>query len=125
MQRRSMAGPDMARPADRRPRIFADRKPVAATHFQLDSQGLSPEEEALLLPVSTPRVLPPQMALADVIGTAANEAIVNAGKMAFHAVGDTGAVCRSTLPDEEAVTDAMSADLTADLSPSFLFHLGD
>jgi 3',5'-cyclic AMP phosphodiesterase CpdA len=120
-----MAGPDMARPADRRPRIFADRKPVASAHFQLDSQGLSPEEEALLLPVPTPRVSPPQMALADVIGTAANEAIVNTGKIAFHAVGDTGAVCRSTLPDEEAVTAAMTADLTADLSPSFLFHLGD
>jgi 3',5'-cyclic AMP phosphodiesterase CpdA len=122
-----MTGPDAARAADRQPRIFADPKPgPTAETFQLDSEGLSPEDEAQLQPVPEPRISPPRMALADVIGTEANEEIVKRKKISFHSVGDTGAVHHSTAPDEQSVIQAMTEDLTTvEPSPSFLFHLGD
>jgi hypothetical protein len=122
-----MHTPDTARAADARPRIFADPLPGAtADTFQLDSGGLDPKEEALLEEVPPPRLSPPRMALAHVIGTAANEQIKESGKISFHAVGDTGAVECTMVPDEQSVADAMTSDLSAlSPSPAFLFHLGD
>lgn len=122
-----MQSPDTARAADRHPRIFADPAPgPTADAFQLDREGLSPAEEAQLQEVPKPRTSPPRMALADVIGTAANEQIAKSGKIAFHAVGDTGAIKHVTAPDEQSVVDGMTNDLSAaDPAPSFLFHLGD
>jgi Calcineurin-like phosphoesterase len=115
------------RTATRQPRTFADPKPGATPEtFQLDSEGLSGQDEAQLQPVPEPRSTPPRMSLADVIGTEAEEAIENRRKITFHSVGDTGAVHHSTLSDEEAVSEAMTNDLsTVKPSPSFLYHLGD
>src|SRR5260370_4180909 len=44
-----------------------------------------------VLPWPPPRATPPRMNLADVLGSDLIQAITTAGKIAFHAVGDTGA----------------------------------
>lgn len=122
-----MHGPDSSSTSDRRARIFAERRPGStAETFQLDSEGLSPEEEAQLQAVPPPRSSPPRMALADVIGAQAVEQITKSGKISFHSVGDTGDVHRATAPDQESVIGSMTDDLTTvDPAPAFLFHLGD
>jgi len=61
-------------------------------------------------------------------------AIQNAGKIRFHAVGDTGAAkvnrsqtAATAIGHEAAVADAMVAEVTnqGDNGPAFFFHLGD
>jgi 3',5'-cyclic AMP phosphodiesterase CpdA len=108
-------------------RVFADPKPGStAQTFQLDTKGLSPEEEEELQEVPEPRLVEPRMALADVIGAAAVNQIENEKKISFHSVGDTGDVNMSTARDQESVIDSMTSDLTAAApAPAFLFHLGD
>src|ERR1700760_1778961 len=108
-------------------RIFADPKPGdSAATFQLDAQGLRAEEEQELQTVPAPRLVDPRMDLADVLGSDAVKAIEASGKIAFHAVGDTGDVNPKTAPDQTEVIDSMANDLTgAGPAPSFLFHLGD
>jgi Calcineurin-like phosphoesterase len=108
-------------------RIFADPKPGdSAATFQLDADGLRAEEEQELQTVPAPRLVDPRMDLADVLGGDAVKAIEASGKIAFHAVGDTGDVNPKTAPDQTEVIDSMSNDLTAvGPAPSFLFHLGD
>jgi len=54
--------------------------------------------------------------------------ITQAGVIAFHAVGDTGASSLGNYPNEIRATDRMVADFgsaAAGHRPSFLFHLGD
>ncbi len=70
--------------------------------------------------------------LADFIPDAMIKAIGKAGKIALHAVGDTGAakVTRSqtaatAIGHEAAVADAMAADIQKAGGPAFFFHLGD
>jgi Icc-related predicted phosphoesterase len=108
-------------------RVFADPQPGATGEtFQLDTEGLKPDEEEELQAVPTPRLVVPRMALADVIGAETVEQIKQAGKISFHAVGDTGDVHLSTAPYQESVIGSMTSDLTAlQPSPAFLFHLGD
>jgi 3',5'-cyclic AMP phosphodiesterase CpdA len=108
-------------------RVFADPRPGStADTFQLDSDGLKPEEEEELQEVPRPWLVEPRMALAEVIGSQAADQIEQSGKIAFHAVGDTGDVHLSTARDQESVIDSMTNDLTAvAAAPAFLFHLGD
>jgi len=61
-------------------------------------------------------------------GPAARAAIQAAGRMVFHAVGDSGAASTRSFPAEIKVTDALCADFHAAAAadrPAFLFHLGD
>ncbi len=54
--------------------------------------------------------------------------ITKAGKIVFHAVGDTGASTEKSLPNELSVADAMCGDFalrTENDRPLFFFHLGD
>jgi len=76
----------------------------------------------------------PNINLADYIPQDVADAIAQAGKISFHAVGDTGAakVNRSqtagtAIEHEAAVADAMSADVTSQgvNGPAFFFNLGD
>jgi uncharacterized protein YukJ len=71
----------------------------------------------------------PVMKLEDVIGARAVAAIKANKKIAFHAVGDTGAVVQSQYGKEEAVAELMLKDFGPEVpaaeQPSFFFHLGD
>jgi hypothetical protein len=61
-------------------------------------------------------------------GTDVIRRISAAGRVVFHAVGDTGASSSSEFPDELKVSDAMVADCGVrddGNRPSFFFHLGD
>jgi hypothetical protein len=77
---------------------------------------------------------PPNINLADYLPTDVADAIDQAGKITFHAVGDTGAakVNRSqtagtAIEHEAAVADAMAVDVTSQgvNGPAFFFDLGD
>jgi hypothetical protein len=83
------------------------------------------------------QLIPPRrndlpLSLADFAPQSVSAAIQKAGKITFHAVGDTGAAkvnrsqtAATALAHASAVADAMTND-TADLNgPAFFFHLGD
>ncbi len=60
------------------------------------------------------------------LGPGKMQAILQAGQIVFHSVGDTGNVKAPT--DESLVADAAQADLAAsapNAAPAFFFHLGD
>lgn len=87
-----------------------------------------------LQPMPPPRISPPRLDLADVIGPDAIGRIQQAQKIVFHSAGDTGAAkvdhaqtVASALANEESVADTMAADVQAGGpgAPSFFFHLGD
>lgn len=116
-------------------RLFGERHPGAdETTFQFDNTSEayfnSPYyklHKRQVQSVPAPRLLPPQLALAGVVDEAFCERITRAGRIRFHAVGDTGAA-KPTGPITEArVADMMVADLAegGSIDPSFLFHLGD
>jgi len=72
--------------------------------------------------------------LADFVSSDIMSAINNAGKIVFHAVGDTGAAkvsrtqtAADAIKQEARVADAMVADVTKGgvSGPAFFFHLGD
>jgi Calcineurin-like phosphoesterase len=76
--------------------------------------------------IPKPRISPPVMTLADVIGQQGSDEITAAGAVEIHAVGDTGRHGGST--QEESVATAMTADFVAGQSatnPAFFLHLGD
>ena len=77
--------------------------------------------------VPTPRVAPARISLADVVDDASIAAIQSAGRIVFHAVGDTGAAKNNNPSTEASVADLMAADVTAggEDAPAFFFHLGD
>jgi len=86
-------------------------------------------------PIPPPRKnVPSQLTLDDFVGPEIIAAIQRAGKISFHAVGDTGAakvnhqqtVARA-IANEAEVADAMTNDVTAGGpdGPAFFFHLGD
>jgi acid phosphatase type 7 len=78
-------------------------------------------------PLPPPTGMPPyHLALGDVLHSAAIDHITAAGKLVFHAVGDTGGV-KTPLPQqnvarqmEQDVENAAEAD-----RPAFFYHLGD
>lgn len=78
-------------------------------------------------PIPAPRVQPPLMDLSAVLPASALTAIKAAGRIVFHAAGDSGGVVKAE--PQLAVADAMAADLAnktyaTDL-PAFFYHLGD
>lgn len=85
-------------------------------------------------PVPAPRVSPPHVELANVLGADALAPITAAKKISFHAVGDTGAANLSeglsagqVLADQAGVADTMAKDVAQGgaTGPAFFFHLGD
>src|SRR3954451_528899 len=136
-----MAGPssNVVGPGDR---LFAEPSPSPdETSFQVDNKSAayydSPyykKHEHDLQPVPPPRVDPPRLDLADVLGEEILKPITDAKRISFHAVGDTGAARNdasqhavTSIAHEAGVADAMARDVAeggAD-APAFFFHLGD
>jgi hypothetical protein len=123
-------------------RLFAEAQPSPdETAFQIENTSeayyKSPYYEKHkedVQKVPPPRADPPRIDLADVLGQDILKPIVEAKKLSFHTVGDTGAakVNRSqkmatAIRHEAAVADLMSEDVTKGGAgaPAFFFHLGD
>ncbi len=116
-------------------RLFGELQPGPdETAFQIDNTSEQYFQSPYYLmhqrqvqPVPAPRVTPPRLNLADVVGTAPVAAIQKAGRIVFHSVGDTGAAKKTGPETEESVADLMVKDLTGDPAqgPAFFFHLGD
>jgi len=122
-------------------RLFAEVQPGPdETVFQLNNTSEayynSPyylKHKDQLQRVPPPRVKPPRMSLADVVGADMTAAIEAARKIVFNS-GDTGAAkvdlhqtAAQALAHEARVADAMAADVRGGgpNAPAFLFHLGD
>jgi Calcineurin-like phosphoesterase len=84
--------------------------------------------------VPAPRSDPPRMDLGDVLGEDVLKPLIEAKRLSFHAVGDTGAakVNRSqkmatAISHEAGVADLMAKDVEegGQQAPAFFFHLGD
>jgi hypothetical protein len=84
--------------------------------------------------VPPPRVSPPRLDLADVLGEDVLQPIIAAERLSFHAVGDTGAAkvnrnqkMATAIGHEAGVADLMAGDVETggDQAPAFFFHLGD
>ena len=124
-------------------RLFAETKPGKdAVSFRVDNTSAayynSPyyklhQDQVQRIPPPRKNV-PMQMQLADFTGPEIITAIKRAGKITFHAVGDTGAAkvnhqqtVERALQNEEEVADAMSHDVATGGpdGPAFFFHLGD
>lgn len=103
--------------------------PTTFTHPVTD-QSLKELTQLIALPMNAPGFpVEPVLTLAQVYGDAGaakEAAIVAAGQIVFHSVGDTGSVTGPTT--QSLVADKMVTDFTeanpADV-PSFYFHLGD
>ena len=123
-------------------RLFAEAQPTPdETAFQIENTSAAyydsvyfKKHEKDVQKVPPPRVSPPRMDLADVLGSDILKPIVDAKKLSFHAVGDTGAakVNRSqkmatAIKHEAGVADLMAEDVVkqGEDAPAFFFHLGD
>lgn len=123
-------------------RLFAEAQPSPdETAFQIENTSgayyESPyfkKHEEDIQKVPPPRVNPPRLDLADVVGQDILKPIVEAKRLSFHTVGDTGAakVNRSqkmatAIQHEAGVADLMAEDVEKGGSggPAFFFHLGD
>jgi len=116
-------------------RLFAEQKPGAdPAAFRVDNTSDAyynseyyKAHKDKILPVPKPRINPPRMNLADVLGDSITQAIQSSRKISFHAVGDTGATKVGHLLDEQSVAHMMAADVEAGGAdaPAFLFILGD
>ncbi|MGA2164359.1 MAG: S53 family peptidase, partial [Solirubrobacteraceae bacterium] len=116
--------------------LFADPHPGEdESAFQVDNTSdayyKSPyykAHEEQLQPVPQPRVSPPRMQLAQVIGAGPLAPCVAAKRISFHAAGDTGPSEGAHVSTVASVADAMTAELKAAApgeEPMFMFHLGD
>jgi hypothetical protein len=125
-----------------RDRLFAETRPnpdessfqvdnTSARYFQSPYYTLHKDQ---LQPVPPPRVTPPRIDLAEVLGDAVVGPIVAAKAISFHAVGDTGAAkvnafqtVSRALANEAGVADSMARDVQQGGAgaPAFFFHLGD
>lgn len=119
--------------------VFADAIPVAdpTRPFAEDNDGDTYKSPFVLQfarygvaePVPAPREgTYPVLKLEAVLGADAVAAIAAAGRVVFHAVGDTGAPKAEKLPNEVAVADLMAGDIANapdGAKPAFFFHLGD
>ncbi|HZP59103.1 MAG TPA: metallophosphoesterase [Opitutaceae bacterium] len=122
-------------------RLFAEPEPSSdETIFRVDNTSaayynspyyLLHQNQVQPIPPPNPRV-PLQIILDDFVGAATVAAIEQAGKISFHAVGDTGAAkvnyqqtVAQALANQANVADAMVADLAGPNPPAFFFHLGD
>jgi Calcineurin-like phosphoesterase len=104
-------------------RAFGDPDLTPDNFSQFSQQEISADTKAKgirqLEPIPPARSTTP-MDLAAVIGTAAAQKIQSAGKIVFHAVGDTGGIHSPQF--QFAVADAMAADKGG---AAFWYHLGD
>jgi len=123
-------------------RLFAEAQPTPdEIAFQIENTSAAyydsvyfKKHEEDVQKVPSPRLSPPRMDLADVLGDDVLAPIVAAEKLSFHTVGDTGAakVNRSqkmatAIKHEAGVADLMAEDVEklGDDAPAFFFHLGD
>ena len=115
---------------------------VDETQFRVDNTSsayyhspyfLAHKDQVQRIPPHRPNA-PAFLNLADFLPQEVTTAIQRAGKISFHAVGDTGAAkvgraqtVQTAIEHEAAVADAMSADVQNQGldSPAFFFHLGD
>ena len=119
---------------------FSEPDPGAdETSFQVNNTSSAYYNSAYYLkhkndvqPVPAPRTSPPRLDLSDVVDASQLTPIVNAKRIVFHAVGDTGAAkvsksesAATSLHNEASVADAMAADAKGSDPPAFFFHLGD
>ena len=124
-------------------RLFAERQPGKdAVTFRVDNTSeayynspyyVQHKNDVQAIPPPRKNV-PMQLQLADFTGPKIITAIQRAGKIMFHAVGDTGAAkvnhqqtVERALANEEEVADAMAKDVATGGpdGPAFFFHLGD
>ncbi len=122
-------------------RLFADPTPGAdETTFQVNNTSSAYYNSPYFLahknqvqPIPQPRK-PQNISLADFIPATVSAAIQSAGRIAFHAVGDTGAAkvsrsqtAKTAIQHEAFVADHMAADVEdgGPNGPAFFFHLGD
>ena len=121
-------------------RLFADPQPGAdETTFQVDNTSEQYYNSVYYLqhknqvqPVPPPRTSPPRVDLTEVIDPSVLAPVLAAKRIAFHAVGDTGAAkvtsadgAGQAIANEAGVADAMARDLQGADPPAFFFHLGD
>jgi hypothetical protein len=123
-------------------RLFADPHPGGdETAFMVDNTSAAYYDSPYyklhkedLQAVPKPSVDDPRIDLADVLGADFLKPIIDAKKISFHAVGDTGAAkvnahqsAAQAIANEATVADAMAADVEAagQTGPAFFFHLGD
>lgn len=123
-------------------RLFAEAQPSPdETAFKIENTSEAYYESPYykkhdedVQKVPAPRVNPPRMNLSDVLGRDFLKPIMEAKRLSFHAVGDTGAakVNRSqkmatAIRHEAGVADLMAKDVEegGDQAPAFFFHLGD
>ncbi|HXR16513.1 MAG TPA: metallophosphoesterase [Terriglobales bacterium] len=120
-------------------RLYADPTPSPdETSFQIDNTSaqyynspyyLAHMNQVQPFPASQSGV-PAYLELQDFVPTEVLDAINSAGRITFHAVGDTGAakgVPATAIANEAGVADAMTADVQSGGvgGPAFFFHLGD
>jgi hypothetical protein len=123
-------------------RLFAEAQPSPdETAFQIENTSEAYYKSAYyekhkedVQKVPPPRVNPPRLDLADVLGQDILKPIVEAKKLSFHAVGDTGAAkvnksqkMATAIRHEGGVADLMAEDVQkqGEDAPAFFFHLGD
>jgi predicted phosphodiesterase len=112
-------------------RVYAEPKFIPLLPGQLSSgdQNQYDAYAKLLQPIPPPRQGASLiMRLEDVIGQEAVNDIMKAGKIVFHAIGDTGADKQYRVADEADVAGFMAKDLSVNIQaerPSFFYHLGD
>src|ERR1700685_1652374 len=120
-------------------RLYADPTPSPdETSFQIDNTSAQYYNSPYYLahkdqvqPVPAPQSgVPAYLDLQDFVPTEILDAINSAGRITFHAVGDTGAakgVPAPAIANEAGVADAMTADVQSGgvAGPAFFFHLGD
>jgi len=124
-------------------RLYAEPKPSPnETSFQVDNvSGQYYSSPYYLVHKSQVQPIPParsgapaHLDLKDFLPTEITDAINAAGKITFHAVGDTGAAkvnrsqsAATAIAHEAGVADAMSADVQSGgvNGPAFFFNLGD
>jgi hypothetical protein len=123
-------------------RLFAEAQPSPdETSFKIENTSAEYYESAYfkkhkedVQEVPPPRVNPPHLDLADVLGADLLHQIVETQRLSFHTVGDTGAakVNRSqkmatAIRHEAGVADLMAEDVEkgGENPPAFFFHLGD
>jgi Calcineurin-like phosphoesterase len=123
-------------------RLFAEAQPNPdETAFQIENTSAAYYKSPYykkhaedVQKVPPPRTNPPRVDLAEVLGQDVLGPLVEAQRLSFHAVGDTGAAkvdrhhkMATAIHNQAAVADLMSEDVAkgGDQAPAFFFHLGD
>jgi len=131
----SMTGPQGQLYADPKPSPDEDAFQVNNTSEAYYNSPYYLANKNLIQPIPEPRAgVPLNINLADYLSAEAIAAILAAGAITFHSVGDTGAAktgahesAATAVAQEAGVADAMVADVATGgpSAPAFFFHLGD